>query len=78
MELVESCWSKDQLLTMADLGNWTSEFFFVSVNSFLYLSFVFQDDISDDDTADDWSMMTDGGASSKKQGKRPMKRKRKK
>jgi len=41
MELVESCWSKDQLLTMADLGNWTSEFLFVSVHTFYnyYLCF---------------------------------------
>ena len=76
MELVESCWSKDQLLTMADLGNWTSKF--LCFFSQLFLSFVFKDDISDDDTAGDWSMMTDDGASSKKQGKRPMKRKRKK
>ena len=39
MELVESCWSKDQLLTMADLGNWTSEFCFYLC--FLNLLFLF-------------------------------------
>ena len=75
IELVESCWSKDQLLTMADLGNWTSEFY-LKIYPFNYV--VFKDDISDDDTADTWSIMDNNEASTKKQGKRPMKRKRKK
>ena len=60
---------------MADLGNWTSEFN-VKIQPFIYVAF--KDDISDDDTVDSWTIMDNNEASTKKQGKRPMKRKRKK